>query len=86
MPVFAAIFAVWASLLGAAYGARIRLRLDRTRSIAVVAGVDAVIAASAVLWLGRGQAGILGAFGTLLPFSVAVALILVVPSEAERVR
>ena len=71
------IVAVWGTLLGAAYGARVRAGLGRGAALAVVTLCYAGLGALALLWLGwtwRGGAGVLG---MSLPYAVAVGIILV---------
>ncbi len=68
------IAGVWGTLLGTAYGVRVA-GFSRGASLAAVTGCYLVLAAGALLWLGPGTRGWLGAAGMLAPYAMAVALV-----------
>ena len=74
--VVTAIAAAWALLMGAAYCARRAQGSSRTARVAIVACAYACCAVATLIWLGPGQAGLLGITGLLLPAAVALAIAL----------
>ena len=81
--VGASIVVVWGVLLGAAYLCRVTGRLRRWPSIAVLTGCYLGLAAAAVFWLGWTWRGGAGATGMLLPYTVAVGVVLMAPVKAR---
>ena len=67
-PVIVALLiaGVWAALIGTAYVARVA-GYGRSGSLAAVTGCYLALAGGALLWLGRGTNGWLGAAGMLAP-------------------
>ena len=81
--VGASIGVVWGVLLGAAYLCRVTARLRRWPSIAILSGCYLGLAAAALLGLGWTWQGGAGVTGMLLPYAVAVGMILAVQVEAR---
>ncbi len=81
MFVSLSIVVVWGVLLGAAYGCRVMGRLSRGVSISAVTGCYLVLSGLALAWLGPTWRGGAGVFGMLLPYAVAIGIILTVPTK-----
>ena len=71
----ASIAIVWAALLGTAYLARVAGGLSRRNSALAVSFCYVGLAVTALSWLGHGWSGIAGAFGMLVPYATALALV-----------
>ena len=87
--VAAIVAGVWAILLGTAYAVHVA-KLGRKASLVTVTACYLALAAGALLWLGPGARGWLGAAGMLAPFATAVAITIYVrphpASDARRPR
>lgn len=84
--VAAIVAGVWAILLGTAYAVHVA-KLGRAASLVAVTTCYLALAVCALLWLGPGTRGWLGAAGMLAPFATAVAVTIYVrPHPASRRR
>ncbi len=84
--VAAIVAGVWAILLGTAYAVHVA-KLGRAASLVAVTACYLALAVCALLWLGPGTRGWLGAAGMLAPFATAVAVTIYVrPHPASRRR
>ncbi len=70
------IVAAWAILPGGAYFGRCLLGAKRGPLIVAVTSAYVVLCGLAIWWLGEGWQGWAGAAGMLVPYALAVALIL----------
>ena len=77
----AAVAAVWAILVGAAYFARAVLGLRRGASLLLLVGCYVALAGVALAVIGWSGQGLLGAGGMLLPLAVACALVVLRPGR-----
>jgi hypothetical protein len=82
VPLVAAIIAIWAVLLAAAYLSRMVFGFGPARSAVVVAGSYAVLSALVLAWLGLNRTGVIAASGMLVPCAVALWLATAAPGRA----
>ena len=75
------IIVVWGVLLGAAVLCRLVGRMRRGPSIAVVTCCYLALGALALLWLGWTWRGGAGVTGMLLPYTVAVGTVFLMPAR-----
>ena len=84
--VVPAIIVVWSVLLGSAYLSRIIAGFGKRSSVLAVTAGYAALSLLAVAWLGFNRAGLLGAFGMLLPYAAAIGVVMISPPNPRRAK